>query len=118
MKKLFLVMAGVSILAAATVNAKSLPSVAAKLPANLKEEITRNLDYPSFAAKNQVEGEAWMKVCVTEESKVRIVDLSATNQELGVFVRKQISNLQVETPGCKAGEVFYLKVTFDLLTAK
>lgn len=95
-------------------HAKKLPTVAAKLPTNLKETIAENLDYPKKAEMSLIEGDVWLKVCVTEESVIKIVDLSATNPLLGEYVKKELGSLYVENPGCQAGQVYYLKVKFDL----
>jgi len=97
------------------VGAKKLPTVAAKLPVNLKEAIIDDLNYPKAAKLNNLEGDVWMKICVTEESKVKVIDLSSTNPDLGEYVKKELSSLYVENPGCNTGQVYYLKVKFDLL---
>ncbi len=115
MKKLGIILVALLIMSVANVEAKKLPTVAAKLPSHLKEVITDQLNYPEFAEDNYVEGEVWMKVCVTDASVIKVVDISSTNPELGSYVKSELSSLYVEKPGCKAGQVFYLKVKFDLL---
>lgn len=95
-------------------SAKKLPTVAEKLPANLKEMITDNLDYPKDAKAQLLEGDVWMKICVSDESTLNVVDISSTNPNLGEYVKKELSSLYVENPGCKSGHVYYLKVKFDL----
>ncbi|HAM99342.1 MAG TPA: hypothetical protein DCQ26_12110 [Marinilabiliales bacterium] len=99
---------------ATALNAKKLPSVAAKLPVSLKETIAENLDYPSKAEMNMIEGDVWLKICVNEESLLKIVEISATDPLLGEFVKKELSSLYVENPGCKAGQIYYLKIKFDI----
>lgn len=96
------------------VNAKNPPAVAAKLPNQLKSAIAKNLEYPSQVLKMNLEGDVWMKICVDKKSKVEIVDLSATNQKLGTYVKKELSSIYVNNPGCEVGQVYYLKVKFDL----
>ncbi len=115
MKKLGIILAALLIIGIINVEAKKLPTVAVKLPSHLKEVITDKLAYPDFAEDNCLEGEVWMKVCVTDASVIKIIDISSTNQDLGSYVKKELSSLYVEKPGCKAGQVFYLKVKFDLL---
>lgn len=115
MKKLSVILILLLFAGSTALQAKKLPTVAAKLPTQLKEVITDQLNYPDEAKDNYIEGEVWMKVCVTEASVIRIVDISSTDQELGKYVKKELSSLYVENPGCKAGQVFYLKVKFDLL---
>lgn len=115
MKKLSIILVLLLFAGAIALQAKKLPTVAAKLPTHLKEVITDQLDYPDKAENDYVEGEVWMKLCVTDASVIRIVDISSTNQELGKYVKKELSSLYVENPGCKAGQVYYLKVKFDLL---
>jgi len=115
MKKLVLVLVGAMLVGVSVVSAKNLPAVAAKLPAEFKQEIVDQLDYPNFAKENLIEGEVWMKVTLTEKSEVRVVDLSSTNPELGEYVKKELSNLYVEDADFPTGNVYYLKVNFDLL---
>lgn len=114
MKKLVLLMAGLMILAVSSVSAKRLPSAAAKLPASFKHKIEKAIDYPKYAAEEALEGDVWLKVCVNEESRVKIIDLSATNPILGEHVKKELSSLYVNNPGCMAGESFYLKIKFTV----
>jgi len=115
MKKILLILVAFTFFCCANIYAKKLPTVAAKLPTELKEVITEQLQYPDFAEDNYIEGVVWMRICVTEASVVKIVDISASNQELGAYVKKELSSLYIEKPGCKKGQVFYLKVKFDLL---
>jgi hypothetical protein len=100
------------------VNAKTLPAPAAKLPVELKSEIMKHLTYPQEAKSQLIEGDVWLKVCVDEESHVKVVDLSSTNPDLGEYVKQELSSLYLENPGCTKGEVFYLKVRFDLTELK
>ncbi len=116
MKKLVLIVVVLVFGLTTMVGAKNLPAVAAKLPIILKEVITENLDYPKDAINEYLQGDVWMKICVTEESKIKVIDISSTNQALGVYVKKELSSLYVDNPGCKAGQIYYLKVKFDLLS--
>jgi hypothetical protein len=95
-------------------NAKTLPVPAQKLPAELKDQIIKNLNYPIDAKSESIEGEVWMKISIDENSKIKIVDLSATNPQLGEYVKTELSFLYVENPGCSPDQVYYLKVRFDL----
>lgn len=97
------------------VSAKNLPAVAAKLPADFKTEIAKHLDYPGWAQNTLVEGEVWMRVTLDDNSAVKIVDLSATNPELGDYVKEELSDLTVKSKNFKAGMVYFMKVKFDLI---
>ncbi|MGE4289808.1 MAG: hypothetical protein AB7E36_14075 [Salinivirgaceae bacterium] len=114
MKKLVLLMAGLMILATSSVSAKRLPTAAAKLPEAFKHKIEKSIDYPKEAVENGLEGDVWLKVCVNEESRVKIIDLSATSPELGEHVKKELGSLYVNNPGCMAGETFYVKIRFTV----
>lgn len=98
-----------------TLFAKKAPTVAAKLPDNLKEVVMNQIDYPDFAQKDLINGYVMMKICITDASLLKIVDLSSTNQALGEYVESCLSSLYIEKPGCKANQIFYLKVKFNLL---
>lgn len=115
MKRIFLLLVAIAFLCSGNIHAKKLPTVAAKLPNELKQVISEQLQYPKDAQNQYIEGVVWMRICVTEASAIKVVDISATNQELGEYVKKELSSLYIEKPGCKSGKVFYLKVKFDLL---
>ncbi|MBI9067516.1 MAG: hypothetical protein JEZ09_09515 [Salinivirgaceae bacterium] len=52
----------------------------------LNEAISNQLDYPENITSQFLESEVCMKLYVSENSEINIGDLSATNQELGVYV--------------------------------
>lgn len=89
--------------------------VASKLPVNLKIAIIDKLSYPTYAQDLNLEGQVYMRLCVCDENTVKIVGLSATNAYLGEYVKHELSDLYVKNPGCESGQVFLLKVNFDLL---
>lgn len=89
--------------------------VASKLPVGLKQAVVDKLIYPSYAQKNNLEGQVYMRLCVCDENTVKIVGLSATNPYLGKYVKRELLDLYVKDPGCAPGQVFLLKVDFDLL---
>jgi len=115
MKKMLVIMVVVTLGLATAVSAKRLPAVAAKLPADFKQEITNHLEYPKEAKNNQVEGEVWIKVTVDENATVHILDLSATNPELGLYVKKSIDQRSIKKTSIQAGETYFMKIKFDLL---
>ncbi len=96
-------------------NATNPPAVAAKLPTEFKAEVASHIDYPDFAKDNLIEGEVWMKVTLDENKTVQIVDLSATNPELGEYVKEELTDLTIEDSSFPIGNVYFMKVKFDLL---
>ncbi len=115
MKKPLFMIIGIIAISLSTVSAKNLPAVAAKLPSDLKEAITQEIDYPDFADESMTEGEVWMKVTVTKDDKVKIVDLSATQPELGEYVEQELSDLYIPNSGVQSGQLYFLKLEFDLI---
>jgi hypothetical protein len=115
MKKVVVVMVAITLGFTTAVSAKFSPKEAAKLPADFKQVIAKHLEYPRFAKDNMIEGEVWMEVTLDGNSKVRIIDLSATNPELGEYVKEELSDLTIEKTNFKVGNSYYLKVKFDLL---
>lgn len=115
MRKVVVLLVAVTLGLTTAVSAKKLPTVAAKLPADFKAEVAKQIEYPDFAKDNNIEGEVWMKVTLDENSVVRIVDLSATNQDLGKHVRKELANKKIEDTSFKSGDVYFMKVKFDLV---
>jgi len=116
MKKLTVLFVVMALGLTTIVNAKKLPAAAAKLPADFKQEISRNIDYPAFAKNSMIEGEVWIKVTLDENSKVRIVDLSATNPDLGEHVKNELNDLTIKSKGFQVGNIYFMKVKFDLIT--
>lgn len=100
----------------ATVSAINPPAAnAALLPADFKAEISKHIDYPDNAKETGIEGEVWMKVTLDENSTLQIVDLSATNPELGAHVKSELKNVSIKNTSFIAGNVYFMKVKFDLL---
>jgi len=89
--------------------------VANKLPPALKTAVMEELSYPTYAQRRNLEGQVYMRICVCDENTVKIVGLSATNPYLGNYVKEELADLYVKDPGCAPGQVFLLKVNFDLL---
>jgi len=89
--------------------------VAAKVPEGLKQAVMAKLIYPAYAKRSELEGQVYMRLCVCNEKKLKIVDLNATNPYLGEYVKKQLSDMYVKNPGCAPGQVYMLKVNFDLI---
>lgn len=98
-----------------TLSAKKAPAVAAKLPADFKKEVVKHIDYPKEAVNDLIEGEVWMKVTLDNESKIKIVALSATNQELGKHVKEELKDVTIEDSSFEKGNVYFMKVKFDLI---
>jgi DNA-binding transcriptional regulator WhiA len=116
MKRLVVVLTVVALISVSA-SAKKLPAVkAAPVPVNLKTEIVNNIDYPEFAEEQGLEGDVWMKVTVDANNQVQVVDMSATNQALGKYVKKELKELYVENSGVENGQVYFLKLKFDLLS--
>lgn len=118
MKKLVVILVAITLGLTTTVSAKKLPAAAAKLPADFKQEIANHLNYPNFAKENMIQGEVWMKVTLDENSVVKIVDLSATNPELGAYVKDELSDLTIVGTSFQAGNVYFMKVKFELTNLK
>ena len=89
--------------------------IATQVPTGLKNAVTEQLFYPSYAQKRNLEGQVYMRLCVCDKSNVKIVGLSATNPYLGSYVKKQLADLYVKNPGCEPGQVFLIKVNFDII---
>ncbi|MBI9068022.1 MAG: hypothetical protein JEZ09_12065 [Salinivirgaceae bacterium] len=115
MRKVVVLMVAITLGLTTAVSAKKLPTTAAKLPADFKQEIAKQLDYPKYAKDNLIEGEVWMKVTLDENSEVRIIEMNATNPHLGDYVKKELSNKKIENVNFPLGHVYYMKVNFDLL---
>ncbi|MFA6402230.1 MAG: hypothetical protein WCX31_11500 [Salinivirgaceae bacterium] len=115
MKKLVVLLVAITLGLTTAVSARELRYVDQKLPVEFKKAISKHLHYPEYAKMNNIEGEVWMQVTIDENCNVLIVDLSATNPELGSYVIKELSELCVKNSKIQAGDVYMLKVKFDIL---
>lgn len=88
---------------------------AKKLPVDFKKEIIKHIHYPAFAEEDKMEGEVWMKVTLDDQQKVKIVDLSATNQAMGKHVRAELNDVKIENTSFVSGNIYFMKVKFDIL---
>ncbi len=89
--------------------------VAAKVPLEIKKAIVDQLVYPKHAIQKSLEGQVYLRLCVCSQDCIKLLGLSATNPYLGEYVKKELSNLKVDSPSCKPGQVFLLKIDFDLI---
>lgn len=89
--------------------------VASKVPSGLKNAVTKQLVYPKHAQYKNLEGQVYMRLTVDINNNVKIVELNATNAYLGKYVTKQLASTSVENPGCKPGQVYMMKINFDLV---
>lgn len=89
--------------------------VATHVPSGLKNAITNELFYPTKAKTAHIEGQVYMRVTINEESNIEIVGLNATNPTLGNYVKEQLKSTYVKKPGCTPGQVYLMKVNFDII---
>lgn len=90
--------------------------VATKVPTGLKNAVTNELFYPKDAQDKNLEGQVYLRLCIDENSYVKIVSMNATTPYLGEYVKKQLASTYVKKPGCEPGQVYLMKVNFDLLS--
>jgi len=115
MKKLIVLLVAVTLGLSTAVSAKELRFVNQKMPVEFKKAISKHLHYPACVKNNMVEGEVWLQVTIDEKCNVQIVDLSATCPELGAYVAEELSKLCVKNSQIEEGDVYMLKIKFDLL---
>lgn len=84
----------------------------------LKQEIAKGIEYPKFAKDNLLEGTVWLQVSVNEESKIEVVYWSATNVELGQYVKKQLKDITVSNASIEKGKMHNMKFKFELNKAE
>lgn len=92
------------------------PPVAAKLPVDFKQEIAKHIDYPSFARDNAIEGVVTMRLTLDDSLMVKIVELDASNPELGKYVKQELSDLTIRNTSFQPGNIYYMKVRFNLVS--
>lgn len=90
-------------------------TVASKVPTGLKKAVTSQLLYPAFAQQRNLEGQVYMRLTVDNNNNVKIVSMNATTPYLGKYVKEQLAATYVKNPGCKPGQVYMMKINFDLI---
>lgn len=116
MKKILFVMLAVTLGLTNSLSAKSSPSAAAKLPADFKQEVTKHISYPDFARNNMAESVVTMEITLDKNSNIKIIDLNATSPELGNYVREELKDLTIKNTSFKEGNVYYMKIRFNLIS--
>lgn len=90
-------------------------TVATKVPEGLKKAVTNQLLYPEYAKKENLEGQVYMRLTVDQNNMVKIVEMNTTTPYLGNYVKEQLASTYVKNPGCKPGQVYRMKINFDLV---
>ena len=80
----------------------------------LSEQITRYVQYPSFAAQKNIEGVVRLSYVIDENQRLKVLDIQSPNAELREYVRTQIDGQIVASPGSVPTSVKYLKLRFKL----
>jgi len=116
MKQILIILVGLSLGFTTTIFATNPPPVAAKLPSDFKQEIAKHINFPSFARSNLIEGVVTMRLTLDDSSMVRIIELDSSNPELGEYVRTELSDLTIKNTSFQPGNIYYMKVRFNLVS--
>ena len=90
-------------------------TIATKVPSGLKKAVTNQLLYPTDAQHKNIEGIVYMRLTIDENNNIKIIGLNATTPLLGKYVKEQLASTYVKKPGCEAGQVYRMKINFDLI---
>lgn len=115
MKVVFIILVALTF-GLATTTLAGEPPAAAKLPTDFKAEISKHINYPSFAQKDLIEGVVTMRLTLDDSSHVKIVELDATNLGLGNHVRNELAGLEIKNTSFEPGNIYYMKVRFNLIS--
>lgn len=86
--------------------------VATKVPQGLKDAVLKQLSMRAHHLYK--EGQVYLRLTVDENCNIHIVEMNATSPSLGDYVKKQLASTYVKNPGCKAGQVYIMKVDFNI----
>ncbi len=86
--------------------------IAAKVPSGLKNAVL--LQLTENAKDHQLEGQVYMRLCVDNKNNVKIIGMNATSPSLKKYVEHQLSSTNVPHPGCEPGQVYMMKVNFNI----
>lgn len=86
--------------------------VATEVPTGLKNAVLSELSKRSKTCLQ--EGEVYMRFCIDQDHMVKIVEMNATKPCLHQFVSKRLSATNVKNPGCKPGQVYIMKINFNI----
>jgi hypothetical protein len=89
--------------------------VAASTPASecantLWQKFQEKISYPEFAYKQAIQGDVVVIFTVSNDGRIIVKDIRATDVELGKYVRKVISTLQA--PELDNADIYDFKVIF------
>lgn len=116
MKKALIILVAITLGLTTTSMATTPPPVAAKLPTDFKQEIAKHIDYPSFARDNAIEGVVTMRLTLDDSLMVKIVALDSSSPELGRYVKQELTNLTIKNTSFVPGNIYYMKVRFNLVS--
>ncbi len=114
MKRVVILIGAMVLFFVANVQAKGT-KVATKLPSNLKHELAKEIDYPKDAKDAEIEGVVYLKLFVTEDLGVKIVEMNATHPDLGAYVREELADAKIKNNDAPIGQVYLLKIDFSIL---
>lgn len=88
--------------------------VATEVPQGIKDVITQKLIYPRYAKDVNIEGQVYIRLTIDNNNRLQIVGMNATTPYLGEYVSEQLDSTFVKNPGCEPGQVYMMKINFDL----
>ncbi len=83
---------------------------------NLERLVEKRLEqavvFPEFAAENQLEGAVFVSFSLSEDGKIEVNKLEATNQELGQYVSQKLASIDLGSVRLSDEHVFNYRFTF------
>ena len=86
--------------------------IATPVPEGLKKAVNAKLN--KGAQKCKTSGEVYMRLCVDQNNDVKIIEMNASKPCLFKYVSNQLSATHVKKPGCLPGQVYMMKVRFEI----
>jgi hypothetical protein len=76
----------------------------------LDKAIRKSVYYPAFAKKSKLQGTVMVKYEVTNDGKVKVIDMNASHSELASYVQQQLEKLSIND--LKSVGLHYARFTF------
>lgn len=89
--------------------------IAKKVPNNVKKAIYKELTYPEYAEQKNMEGQVYLRITVDEDNMLKVIGMNATSPYLGGYVKHKLKSTQIKNPGTKPGQVYIMKVDFEMI---
>jgi len=92
------------------------PSQASKNETSIYKQIERQMHYPEFAKKEQVNGKVTVEFKFKENGHIEILNLNYSDKNLKSYVVDQLTKMNIQLPEGVSGKIYRIAFSFNLIS--